>query len=76
NCAQVPPRSHGLPVVDRLFVNAAHRRGLKVHVWTINDRNEMNRLIDIGVDGIMTDETNMLRDVLVERALWPEPAKQ
>ncbi len=76
NCAQVPPRSHGLPVVDRLFVNAAHRWGLKVHVWTINDRDEMNRLIDIGVDGLMTDETKMLRDVLTERALWPEPSKQ
>lgn len=70
NCAQVPIQTRGIPIVDRRFVHAAHRRGLKVHVWTINSRDEMNRLVDIGVDGIMTDETKLLRDVLIERGHW------
>lgn len=70
--AQVPVRRYGLPIVDRRFVQAAHDRGLRVHVWTINDRGAMTRLLDLGVDGIMSDETALLRDVFRERGLWPE----
>ncbi len=69
--AQVPLRRHGLPVVDRRFIKAAHARGLKVHVWTINDRAVMTWLLDQGVDGIMTDETALLKEVFMERGLWP-----
>ncbi len=69
--AQVPLRHYGLPIVDRRFVQAAHDRHLKVHVWTINDRATMTRLLDLGVDGIMSDETALLRDVFMERGLWP-----
>ncbi|MEM1401298.1 MAG: glycerophosphodiester phosphodiesterase [Pseudomonadota bacterium] len=69
-CAQVPTDWHGIPIIDRTFIKAAHARGLKVHVWTINTAAEMNRLIDIGVDGIMTDETNLLKQILIERGLW------
>lgn len=71
-CAQVPIRQYGVRIVDRRFVDAAHRRGLKVHVWTINDEDEMERLLDIGVDGIMTDETELLKTVFTRRGLWPE----
>lgn len=69
--AQVPLRHYGLPVVDARFVRAAHIRGLKVHVWTINDRATMTALLDLGVDGIMSDETALLKDVFKERGLWP-----
>ncbi len=69
--AQVPLRHYGLPVVDGRFVEAAHAQNLKVHVWTINEAAEMRRLLDLGVDGIMSDETTLLREIFVERGLWP-----
>lgn len=59
-----------LTVVDAATVARAHRAGKKVHVWTINDPDEMRRLIDLGVDGIVTDRADLLREVLVQRGLW------
>jgi glycerophosphoryl diester phosphodiesterase len=64
-CAQVPVR-----VATRGFIRRAHALGLQVHVWTVNDRLEMNGLLDLGADGIMTDDTVLLREVLAERGLW------
>jgi glycerophosphoryl diester phosphodiesterase len=64
-CAQVP----GM-VATRTFVRRAHALGLDVHVWTINDRAEMIRFLDLGADGIMTDDVETLRDVLIERSQW------
>lgn len=69
--AQVPLRSGPVPVVDRRFVAAAHRVGVAVHVWTIDDAETMEELVDLGVDGIMTDRPSVLRDVLVRRGIWP-----
>ena len=69
-CVQVPTRARGVTIVDARFVRAAHRRSLPVHVWTIDDPAEMHRLLDLGVDGIMTDEPEVLRDVLRSRASW------
>ncbi|MEW1646868.1 MULTISPECIES: glycerophosphodiester phosphodiesterase [unclassified Streptomyces] len=68
--AQVPEEQSGVPVVDRSFVRAAHARGVQVHVWTINEADRMHRLLDLGVDGIMTDHIDTLRDVMVERGVW------
>ncbi|MET7639902.1 glycerophosphodiester phosphodiesterase [Streptomyces sp. NPDC005438] len=68
--AQVPVRSGRLPVVDRRFIGAAHRAGLQVHVWTVNERSQMEELLDLGVDGIMTDRIELLREVLTERGVW------
>ncbi|MBA3583573.1 MAG: glycerophosphodiester phosphodiesterase [Gemmatimonadetes bacterium] len=61
---QVPIQLNGIPVVTREFVERAHANGLAVHVWTINDRTEMEWLVGIGVDGIMTDRPTLLEDVL------------
>lgn len=70
HAAQVPVRSGPVPVVDRRFVERAHRRGLHVHVWTVDDPDEMRRLLDLGVDGIMTDRPAVLRSVLESRGQW------
>jgi len=56
--------------VTASFVEVAHAAGLQVHVWTIDDEAEMRRLLDLGVDGIMTDEVTLLRDVIVSRNQW------
>jgi glycerophosphoryl diester phosphodiesterase len=64
-CAQGPGR-----VATESFLRRAHALGLDVHVWTINDRAEMIRFLDLGVDGVMTDDIVMLRDVLIERGQW------
>jgi glycerophosphoryl diester phosphodiesterase len=66
---QVPIVFNGVTVVTPEFVEEAHANGLAVHVWTINDRKEMEWLIEIGVDGIMTD-----RPILLERVLEAAPA--
>ncbi|MEU6082481.1 glycerophosphodiester phosphodiesterase [Streptomyces sp. NPDC047108] len=67
---QVPERQGRVRVVDRAFLRAAHARGLKVHVWTVNDASRMEALLDLGVDGIMTDRIDTLRTVLTDRGLW------
>lgn len=69
-CAQVPTHIKGRTLVDERFVKAAHDRGIQVHVWTIDDPAEMDRLLDLGVDGIMTDRPAVLKQVLQERDRW------
>ncbi|GFE12531.1 glycerophosphoryl diester phosphodiesterase [Streptomyces glebosus] len=69
-CVQVPEKQYGLPVVDPLFLRAAHALGMQVHVWTVNDADRMTALLDLGVDGIMTDHIETLRTVLTERGCW------
>ncbi|UNO43461.1 glycerophosphodiester phosphodiesterase family protein [Streptomyces sp. MST-110588] len=69
-CVQVPARQSGVRVVDPLFLRAAHAHGLQVHVWTVNDARQMESLLDLGVDGIMTDRIETLRTVLAGRGAW------
>jgi len=69
-CVQVPPSYRGAPIVDERFLRAAHRRGMPVHVWTVDEPDEMQRLLDLGVDGIMTDRPAVLKSVLVARGAW------
>mgnify|MGYP002620567953 CR=1 FL=1 len=68
---QVPVRFRGLPVVTPRFMQAAQARGITVQVWTVNDAAEMERLLDLGVQGIMTDRPGLLRRVLERRGQWP-----
>lgn len=68
--AQVPLRKYGLNVLSNRFLATAARLGCQVHAWTIDDRATMERLIDHGVHGIMTDRPTVLREVLRERGLW------
>ena len=68
-CAQVPPRK-GIDVVDTALVEVAHDLGIQVHVWTIDEPDQMRALLDIDVDGIMTDQPRILRDVLINRGVW------
>jgi glycerophosphoryl diester phosphodiesterase len=69
DCLQVPLRRGRLPIVTPRFVRAAHRRGLPVHVWVVDDAPTMHRLLDLRVDGIMTDELELLRGVFAARGL-------
>lgn len=68
--AQVPVRRGWLPLIDDRFVRTAHRARLQVHVWTVNDEATMSRLLDLGVDGIMTDRPTVLKRVLEGRRQW------
>ena len=70
DAAQVPVRSRGLPIVRPAVLAAAHRHGIVVHVWTIDDPAEMHRLLEMGVDGIMTDRPEVLRRVMIDRGHW------
>ena len=68
---QVPHRTRGVLVLTAQFVRRAHAAGRHVHAWTIDDPEEMRELLDLGVDGLFTDRTDLLRDVLIERGQWP-----
>jgi glycerophosphoryl diester phosphodiesterase len=75
DCAQVPthqPLFAGLsiPVVDAAFLRAAHARGMPVQVWTVDDDGEMERLLDLGADGIMSDRVTALKQVFERRGAW------
>jgi glycerophosphoryl diester phosphodiesterase len=68
------PRVRGpLPVVTPGLVRRAHAAGVHVHAWTVDRPRHMVRMIEAGVDGIFTDRTDLLKDVLRERGLWREP---
>jgi glycerophosphoryl diester phosphodiesterase len=69
--AQVPVRHGPITVVDPAVLAAAHEAGMEVHVWTINDAQRMRELLDLGVDGLISDRPDILREVLAERGQWP-----
>jgi glycerophosphoryl diester phosphodiesterase len=71
---QVPLRHRGILVVTPRFVRAAHARGVRVDAWTINQADEMRRLLDLGVDVIMTDRPGTLAEVLNESVSDPHAA--
>ena len=69
-CAQVAQRHYGIPASSPAMIRAAHKRGIQLHVWTIDDEAEMEKLIDYGVDGLITDRPEVLKQVLQRRGLW------
>jgi glycerophosphoryl diester phosphodiesterase len=69
---QIPHKRGPLTIANAGLIRRAHANGVQVHVWTIDDPDEMRELLDRGVDGLMTDRTDLLKDVLVERGQWRE----
>ncbi|KUL42207.1 glycerophosphodiester phosphodiesterase [Actinoplanes awajinensis] len=67
---QIPVRHGRFTVLTPRFLTYVHRLRREVHVWTVDDPEEMRRLLDMGVDGIMTDRVEVLRDVYSARGLW------
>jgi len=70
--AQVPVRYGRLTVVSPGLLASARRLGREVHVWTVDDETRMRALLDVGVDGLVTDRPDVLRSVLRSRGAWPE----
>ena len=64
-CAQIP-----IGLASAALIGRAHDAGLVVHVWTVNEAALMSSLLDLGADGIMTDQTELLREVMIERGQW------
>jgi glycerophosphoryl diester phosphodiesterase len=67
---QIPSRAAGVRVLTARHIRAAHHAGRVVHVWTINEPRDMHALLDIEVDGLVSDRADLLKAVLVERGQW------
>ena len=67
---QVPISHYGIPIVTKWFVRQCHKLNFKVHVWTIDDEKQMRWLIDLGVDGVMTDRPSLLKEVCLDKGCW------
>lgn len=74
DCVQVPISQGRVRVVTPGFVRRCHRAGLQVHVWVVDEPAEMRRLLDMGVDGLMTDDAAALAQFMSEHdgAVWPQ----
>jgi glycerophosphoryl diester phosphodiesterase len=70
--AQAPVKQFGIPIVTARSVRAAERHGVQVHVWTIDEPAEIERLLDLGAHGIMTDRPLVLKEILQRRGQWHE----
>ena len=71
--AHVPLRIGRVPVFADDLMHRAHDAGIRVIVWTVNEPTTMHRLLDRGVDGIITDRPDLLREVLISRGQWFAP---
>lgn len=69
---QVPERRGPIRVVTQKFIDNAHAAGLQVHVWVVNDEPAMLRLLEMGVDGIMSDRADVLARVMGRHGIWPQ----
>lgn len=73
-CVQVPHRHGRAAVITHRFIRRAHAFGIQVHVWTVDDADEMNYLLDLGVDGLVSDRIDVLKNVLIARGQWEDPS--
>lgn len=71
-CLQIPEVYGRIKVLTPGLLRRAHALGKQVHVWTVDDPARMHRLLDAGVDGLITDRTDVLRDVLIQRGQWKQ----
>ncbi len=72
HCAQVPERWGQIKLSDSRFIRAMKQRGIQTHVWTVNVEADMARLVELGVEGIMTDRAEILKRVLKTKGLWSD----
>lgn len=72
DCVQVPIKQGPVTIVSKRFIDRCHKAGLQVHVWVVDEPSEMHRLLDLGVDGLMTDDVEALAAVMEERSVWPQ----
>ena len=70
NCVQAPLRDRGVRILDHSFINKAHSHDFPVQAWTINDEEIMGKLLDLGIDAIMTDEAEMMKKFFQQRGIW------
>ena len=70
HCAQIPVKQWGVPVLTKRFINIAQQQNKFVHVWTIDDKDQMFELIEFGVDGLMTDKPSILKEAMMEKGLF------
>jgi glycerophosphoryl diester phosphodiesterase len=68
DAVQIPEKRSGLRLVSRRSVRLLHNAGVEVHVWTVNEKSDMRRLLDLGVDGLVTDRADLALEVLGKRA--------
>ena len=73
--AQIPLKQGPITLTDKRLVDDAHSAGIQVHVWTIDEPDEMEHLLDLGVDGIMTDKPLVLKQILQKKGLWHSPIR-
>lgn len=63
-CVQMPETYHGVRILDERLVDLVHEMGAALHVWTVNEAMDMSRLLDLGVDGLVTDRPSLAREVI------------
>ena len=68
--SSLPIKRYKIELLNKRHIDFLKSLNIKVIAWTINDTNEINRLIDLGVDGIMTDNISVLKEILVKKNLW------
>ena len=69
-CAQIPVKQWGVPVLTKRFIKTAKKQNKFVHVWTIDDIDQMFELIEFGVDGLMTDKPSVLKEAMLKKGLF------
>ena len=71
-CIQLPIKQFGISLITRKILKYADQLGIRIHFWTINDPSIMKKLIELNVDGIMTDDCILLKDVMQKYNEWPK----